>query len=338
MKKYAIFVVAVFVLIARSKAFPAESNGSIKETSSEEPDRVHFYLYTQPNFSEPYDIDMNDVETLARSPFDFRNPTTFMIHGWNDVYTSGATGSIREALSKTDQSKKPNFISVDWRIYSKFENYTKSQQLCSTAGKEVAKFIDWMHENSKLRFDTLTLYGHSMGAQVAGFVGKNVQRGKVHTILGMDPAFPIFESLGPEDRLAETDAEYVETMHTNGGQWGFYHPIGQTAFYPNGGKYQPGCGIDSDGMCSHQKAIYYLAEAIISGEKNEFHAVKCDELTQVEESKCNKYESIIRMADPRNAQKPRGIFYLETNSEAPYAKGIAALLEKKEGIKKHAQS
>ncbi|XP_055850859.1 phospholipase A1-like [Episyrphus balteatus] len=189
-----------------------------------------------------------------------------------------------------------------------------------------------------MRFDTLTLFGHSMGAHVAGFAGKNVKRGKIHAIFGMDPALPLFPYNDPTRRLAATDAEYVESIHTNGGDWGFYQPIGQTAFYPNGGKYQPGCENDSNQFCSHIRAGLFMIEAINSLGTNDFLAVKCERFEDVEEGKCDQYETVIRMGDPGNAHKPRGIYYLKTNSYSPYARGMVDISAKNQQIKKHTPS
>lgn len=47
----------------------------------------------------------------------------------------------------------------------------------------------------------------------------------------------------PHERLASTDAEIVQIIHTDGSLQGFYDPIGFSDFYPNSGKKQPGCGI-----------------------------------------------------------------------------------------------
>ncbi|XP_055918596.1 phospholipase A1 2-like [Eupeodes corollae] len=308
-----------------------------KGLSSAEPDRIHFYLYTRSNLNEPVEIDINDKETLVKSPFDFRHPTQIAIHGWKDSYLAGVAIGIKNALFESDPTINLNFISVDWKVYSNFENYTISKELCSTAGKEVAQFIDWLHDNAKLRFDTLTLYGSSMGAHVSGFAGKNVQRGKIHSIIALDPALPEFEYNDPTSRLAHTDAEYVESIQTNGGGWGFYQPIGHTTFYPNGGKNQPGCEDRGD-MCSHIRAVFYFTEALSSPKGNQFHSVKCDSLEQVEEGKCDRYETIIKMGDPRNSQKTKGIYYLETNSASPYARGDGIYLNKMKEIKNLSQS
>lgn len=59
----------------------------------------------------------------------------------------------------------------------------------------------------------------------------------------MDPAGPGFQVLLSTDmRLDETDAEFVDIIHTAAGSAGYYFPLGHADFYPNSGKPpQPGC-------------------------------------------------------------------------------------------------
>ena len=61
--------------------------------------------------------------------------------------------------------------------------------------------------------------GHSLGAHVCGFMGResNVQLDK---IIGMDPAGPIFEKNFEFDRLNSGSAKMVEAIHTNTGGFG----------------------------------------------------------------------------------------------------------------------
>lgn len=56
----------------------------------------------------------------------------------------------------------------------------------------------------------------------------------------------MFACAHPDARLSETDAEYVEVIHTNGdtfvmGGSGSLQRMGTVDFYPNGGWLQPGC-------------------------------------------------------------------------------------------------
>lgn len=51
-------------------------------------------------------------------------------------------------------------------------------------------------------------------------------------IVGLDPASPMFNYNDVDDRLAETDASYVEVIHTCAGTLGFSQPLGTASFYP----------------------------------------------------------------------------------------------------------
>ena len=68
--------------------------------------------------------------------------------------------------------------------------------------------------------------------------------------LGLDPAYPDFQSSEAPDRLDKEDADFVAVIHTNTEDLplipeeytiGFPTSIGTADFYPNGGKFQPGC-------------------------------------------------------------------------------------------------
>lgn len=63
---------------------------------------------------------------------------------------------------------------------------------------------------------------------------------------GLDPAGPLFESQDTRARLDETDAAFVDVIHSNGenlilGGLGSSQPMGHVDFYPNGGRMQKGC-------------------------------------------------------------------------------------------------
>lgn len=59
----------------------------------------------------------------------------------------------------------------------------------------------------------------------------------------MDPASPLFRwSRLHAGQLSESDAQFVDVIHTDGGSLGVRFPIGHADFYPNGGRLQqPGC-------------------------------------------------------------------------------------------------
>lgn len=97
-----------------------------------------------------------------------------------------------------------------------------------------------------------------MGAHVAGVAGKSVRRGRVNSIVGCDPAGPLFSVNDPFSRIAPGDANHVECIHTDSRNFGIGAAIcdGETFssaydskknisflvdWFPNGGSNQPGC-------------------------------------------------------------------------------------------------
>lgn len=108
--------------------------------------------------------------------------------------------------------------------------------------------------------------------------------GKVGKIVALDPALPLFLLSAAKDRLASTDATYVEIIHTNAGILGFLKPLGHADFYPNGGTKQPGCSWDVVGNCAHVRSVLYYIESIYSSKK--FVGVKCESLQDVQRGRC----------------------------------------------------
>lgn len=114
--------------------------------------------------------------------------------------------------------------------------------------------------------------GHSLGAHICGSVGSHLNS-EINQIIGLDPAVPLYSMSNTEKRLDRSDAKFVQVIHTSGGKVGFISPIGHADFYPNGGLVQPGCGADIHGICAHQRAFEYYAEAIKNGK---FEGSLCD--------------------------------------------------------------
>lgn len=123
--------------------------------------------------------------------------------------------------------------------------------------------------------------GDSLGAHVCGFLGKGLQADpdtrQLDRISGLDPAGALFTNdipypfnnlnLTSGSRLNQTDAQFVDVIHTDGKprflnsliQYGTMERIGQVAFYPGIDGYygydQPGCFSLLDvTACSHRRA------------------------------------------------------------------------------------
>lgn len=58
---------------------------------------------------------------------------------------------------------------------------------------------------------------------------------------GLDPALPLFITASTRDKLDESDANFVDVIHSNALVQGKIERCGHADFYMNGGIIQPGC-------------------------------------------------------------------------------------------------
>lgn len=119
-------------------------------------------------------------------------------------------------------------------------------------GKIIANEIIKLNRNKNVPLRNFHLIGHSLGGHVVGFAGQEVLKAtgrRIEWITGLDPAGPLFEVplQARDNRLSSDDARFVEIIHSDGGILGFITPLGDSDFYPNGGRFiQPGCNSLSD--------------------------------------------------------------------------------------------
>lgn len=271
---------------------------------------VKYYLYTKKNPTKGKKITAS-TKSIDASNFNPANPTRFVIHGWTQSYLASMNKEIRNAwLSVGDY----NVIVVDW-ARARSVDYATSVLAVPKVGKKVASMIDFLVNNYNMPLDNLYVIGHSLGAHVAGYTGKNVKTGQIHTIVGLDPALPLFSYDKPKKRLSSTDAYYVESIQTNGGELGFLKPIGKGAFYPNGGKSQPGCPLDVAGICAHSRSCTYYAEAV---SMDNFATMKCENYKDAVAKDCGATYSSVRMGADNNSYMVAGDFYVPVNKKAPF--------------------
>ncbi|XP_019933424.2 pancreatic lipase-related protein 2 [Aedes albopictus] len=274
-----------------------------------------FRLYTRSNPTTPQVIGLNNAASLANSNFDAANPTRFIIHGWNNDGFSEVNVMLTNAwLTRGDF----NVITVDWGVGAITINYPFARARVHSVGSVVSTFINFLNSNTGIDLSRLSIAGHSLGAHAAGNAGM-FQLGRLNTIFGMDPALPLF-SFDSSDRIDASDAQYVETIHTNAGLLGFDLPLGRASFYPNGGRTQPGCGIDIAGACAHGRAYEFLAESIMTGG---FTSVPCQSFQQILENNCVIAGPSRPMGgEPSNINTgAQGIFTLTTRGSSPFSMG-----------------
>lgn len=82
-----------------------------------------------------------------------------------------------------------------------------------------------------MNLQDVTVVGHSLGAHIAGRAAKKMKSsGKIACIIGLDPASVGYDFFEREKRLTESDADYVQVIHTDGDKFGFANPLGQGTF------------------------------------------------------------------------------------------------------------
>lgn len=182
-----------------------------------------------------------------------------------------------------------------------------------------------------------------MGGHIAGLTGKRVSRGRLQSVVAMDPAGPLFSLNSPNERVHYNDANYVEVIYTDQGGLGFDEPLGNANFYPNWGKYftcdksivksftngyvfagsrQPGCGLDIGGLCSHNIVEDFFEASI--NPSNVFTARQCGSFAAIRLRTCITSGPNRRMGGEPvmdGASSPRTVFFLETNARSPFAQG-----------------
>lgn len=273
-----------------------------------------FRLHTRQNPDEGQVLRWNDPSTIVNSNFNPSHPTRFTIHGWRANGESDIHSMIRYNYFANGDF---NVIHVDWGQGSKTINYYTARKRVAEVGDLISRLIITLRDTTGISLDSIYLIGHSLGAHAAGNAGKYLD-GRLNTIIGMDPAGPFF-SLGHDDILDRSDAQYVEVISSNAGTLGFKQPLGHANFYPNGGKSQPGCGIDLVGTCAHSRSYEYFAESLIS--RVGFVATGCGNLDDALAGQCYEYGAVMGREPSNHGNGVEGIFRFNTNSASPFAQG-----------------
>ena len=136
-----------------------------------------------------------------------------------------------------------NVIAIDWSKPAASVDYIQSAANTAVVGQMISCVINRLSTDLNASATNYQLIGHSLGAQVSGFAGKNVSNPQIGHILGLDPAGPLFDGNPPNERLDRTDAQFVFIIHTNGYAvipivqgLGYLPACGDYDFYVNGGK------------------------------------------------------------------------------------------------------
>lgn len=259
---------------------------------------TQFFLYNRKSInSEILKYDSPSENFLSNTA------TKLIIHGFlqNSIKPWIITMK-NEILSK----ENVNVIIVDWSKGSIFP-YEQAVSNTYLVGAEIARMIHFLIDQKKAKSSQFHLIGMSLGAHIAGFAGKRVfQLGRIS---GLDPAGPYFQNADDENRLAKSDANFVDVVHSDMPSYlniglGISKSIGHADFYVNGGFDQPECAKISEQLvsiflvlamknfqkakylvtCSHLSVIDYYIDSIRDSCK--YTAFQCASNVDFNNGKC----------------------------------------------------
>ncbi|KAK7591154.1 hypothetical protein V9T40_002767 [Parthenolecanium corni] len=284
--------------------------------------RIQFFLYTRATQQEPELLNTKDTDSLYESHFNPKHPTKVIIHGFQGGRNLSPSTDLRKAYFTRGEY---NIIIVDYSSLVQIPCLSQVEWSPRFCGKCIAQLASYLNNHPRgVTPDKLHLIGYSIGAHIAGLTANYVTKGKLGRITGLDPTI-IFSmgTTGNRSRdLDYTDANFVDVIHTAAGVLGQWGPSGHADFYVNGGSSQPGCASSSlieTLSCDHTKVTPYFIESITT--ETGFWAVPCPNRFFYAFGWCNPVESEYVLMGEHVSHAARGIYYLETNAQKPYAKG-----------------
>ncbi|XP_065364888.1 uncharacterized protein LOC135957967 [Calliphora vicina] len=240
-------------------------------------------------------------------------------------------------------------ICVDWENGATFPNYVRAATNTRLVGKQLAMLIKNLQQYKGLNLSRTHIIGFSLGAHVSGFAGAELPG--LARITGLDPAGPLFEAQHPKVRLDNTDAEFVDVIHSNGenlilGGLGSWQAMGDVDYYPNGGRVQNGCsnlfvGAVTDfiwsaqtaeeeegrSLCNHRRAYKFFIDSVAPrclfpafpcANYDDFLKGKCFPCAQDDEDVAEGVPRCGNMGYYADRSSGRGQLYLVTREEEPF--------------------
>ncbi|XP_054840119.1 pancreatic lipase-related protein 2-like [Eublepharis macularius] len=269
--------------------------------------KIAFFLFTKETGNTPQKISATNTSTIETSYFSPSRKTAFIIHGYT---STGRHGWVVEMCLLLANVENINCIAVDWEEGAKCTYFIAASN-SRVLGAEVAYLVNTFTKMYKYCPSEVHLIGHSLGAHTAGEAGRRLRGAGqkfpgIGRITGLDPAAFCFQGMPIMVRLDPSDAEFVDIIHSNGGQslaigLGMQNATGDLDFYPNGGTTMPGCNdlilekkedeletflqvTRGIGTCHHSRSHQYFKYSILCPDG--FVSYPCESFESFKEGKC----------------------------------------------------
>ncbi|CAG9760474.1 unnamed protein product [Ceutorhynchus assimilis] len=235
-------------------------------------------------------------------------PTKCITHGWMSGGRMDSSVRLRDGFLYRHDA---NILVMDWSAISGNPFYPIPMMATPDVGRHYGTYLNYLVDELGLNPDGIHLVGHSLGAHVSGFAGREVKNGKVGRITGLDPALPGFDmGINPSGTLNQNDAIFVDIIHTCAGFLGYKTPLGHVDIYPNGGgPPQPGCNVlEFIEACSHGRSWKIFASSLFNNKP--YIATKCPSFDDLDKKKCSGKQ--IPVGDATSSDT-RGIYYSQVS-------------------------
>uniref|UniRef100_A0A0P6JSC1 Putative lipase n=1 Tax=Aedes aegypti TaxID=7159 RepID=A0A0P6JSC1_AEDAE len=236
---------------------------------------------------------------------------------------------------------KHNILAADWGSISS-KPYSTARELTRALGYRIGSILSAFMIRMNITTDQVHVVGHSLGAHIAGNLGKYFRPTLIFRITALDPAGPLFLPLST-DAIDKSDARFLDAIHSDIVLGEAVHRA-HIDFYPNrGSTSQPGCevldvvtlpNILCIHACSHYRAPAFFAESILV--PGNFVAYEC-RFEKILRSPSECMPAAGKLKDSKIAsmgefvdQRLRGTYYLQTSRLPPYGIGNRTFYESME--------
>ncbi|KAI8438252.1 hypothetical protein MSG28_010855 [Choristoneura fumiferana] len=263
-----------------------------------------YWLFTRSNPNNPQVIVHGNANTIWNSNYNGNLPLNVIVHGWNNNGWSPMNPDITAAFLAVTNC---NVIVLDWSALAN-QGYNTAAAGVPSVGQFLGNFLVWLRQTGGGAWNNVHLVGFSLGAHVVGNAGRQAH-GWPARVTGLDPAGPLWGN--NNNALNRNSGAYVETIHTDGGLLGIMDAIGDSNFYPNGGRNpQPGCWIST---CSHGRANDLFAATV---RFNHLVGRQCSNIWEAELNTCSG--AALNMGNGDWNKRGSGIYGLRTGNSWPF--------------------
>ncbi|XP_011564547.3 inactive pancreatic lipase-related protein 1 isoform X1 [Plutella xylostella] len=294
---------------------------------------IYLRFYNGTKFDEYVDIRLSQAARLLEAKgFDKGAPTVLYTHGFVET----ALKESVEVMVTAYLEARPgtNVVLLDWSNMAHGSYLLNAARNTKKVGIAAAEQFNKLLE-AGLPLEKLHVIGHSLGSHVAGYFARELRNQydkTVKRLTALDPAFPGFYPDGVMlEHVVAADAEFVDIIHTDAGCTGAPVRTGHVDFWPNGGKsVQPGCPkfapipLSDDNLCSHWRSWRFYAESVRT--PRAFPASPADSYKKFKENPTPEVGVVYMGIDCDNSA--RGNFYLKTNGQTPFGRGMDGIRRK----------